>query len=201
MFHHLLECEKKNMAQQTRTPEETPPKKRAFLSHRMRVALALFIIALAVILTLFFAPHERDSGNVTGDSLPVTVTVTNQVASLNVNHSAVYNTVHFTVTQVTEAKSFSDDLKRGGNYVVRVEMMVQGDANQQAPVGLNYPALVRLQLANGQSIAPKLVNLSPDVLPSKAINGYIDFALSAPIPDLSGMSLQIGSGTTIPFGG
>ncbi len=47
----------------------------ASIPPRVRVAIALAIIAILAVLS-FFAPPEKDATNVTGDTLPETVTVT-----------------------------------------------------------------------------------------------------------------------------
>src|SRR5579859_1336648 len=96
-------------------------KKRFRLSRRARIVVALAIIAFFVVLA-FFLPYERDSTIVVGDTVGPTVTAKNLVGTLTVNHSFDYNNVHYTVTKVSLAGSFSGDHKPGGVYTVRVEM-------------------------------------------------------------------------------
>lgn len=175
-----------------------PTKKRPLLSHRMRVALALIVIGIAVLFTFLFAPRARDSGNVTGDTLPATITVTNPVATLVVNRSADFNNVHLTVTKVMQAASFSDDPRREGKYTVRVQLIIRGKEGQHGPIGLDYATLARLQLPDGQQIAPKLVAIAPVVLPNQAQSGYIDFPLSRQV-DLSSLTLRLGTQAALPF--
>jgi len=177
---------------------EAPAKKRSLLSYRLRVILFLIGIAILVVLTLLYAPRERDSSNITGDAIPLTVTVTNPLGSMTVNHGVGFQNAHITVTQVMQATSFSDDIKRGASYVVRVGLMVLNRSNPQQPIHIDYPSQARLQLANGQMIAPWLISVSPSILPHSTVSGYIDFAVSAP-QQLEGMALVLGENTRIAF--
>ncbi|MGH2495457.1 MAG: hypothetical protein ACRDIV_12205 [Ktedonobacteraceae bacterium] len=174
-----------------------PIKKRPRVSHRAKVIIALVIIGIAVVFA-FFAPPEGDSDNITGDTVPSTLTVTNLIGSMTVNRGADYNHIHITVASVQQASKFSDDHKHAGAYTIRVALSVQSDKGQQSPVGIDYAAVARLQLANGQRIAPKLVNMSPNVLPNQTYTGFIDFPVDSPVT-LSGLTLQLGSSSPVPF--
>lgn len=177
---------------------QAPAKKRPLLSYRLRVILFLVGIAVLVVLTLLYAPRERDSANVTGDAIPITVTVTNPLGSLTVNRGVDFQSAHITVTRVIQASSFSDDSKRGGKYVVRVELMAQNKSNPQTAIHIDYPSQSRLQLANGQLVMPRLISISPSILPHSTASGFIDFAVAAP-QQLSGMSLVLGGSTQVMF--
>jgi hypothetical protein len=174
-------------------------KKRPRLSPTARVVIALAIIGLAVVLSFFLPGGHEDASNVTGDTVPSTAVVTNFVSALTVNRSVDFNHVHFTVTSVTQAAAFSDDLRRGGKYTVRVELQASSENGNQAPVGIDYPALVRLLTLDGQAIAPKLVSIAPLVLPNQSRNGYIDFPVNTQV-DLSSLMLRLGSGAMVAFG-
>lgn len=176
---------------------ETTTRKRPFLSRRARIILALAIIAIAVVVS-FFLPPERDAANVTGDALPITVTITNPVGNINVNRGVDFNQVHFTVTNVIQAKAFSDDRRSVGVYTIRVELVAQSKQELQGPVGIDFPSLARLQLADGQLISPKLVNMSPVFLPKQSVHGYIDFPVASPV-NLASLTLRLGSVTTLSF--
>jgi len=177
---------------------EAPAKKRPLLSYRVKVVLFLIGIALLVVLTLLYAPHERDSTNVTGDAIPITVTVTNPLGSLTVNRGVNFQSAYISVTQVIQASSFSDDAKRGGSYVVRVELSAQNKSNPQNPISIDYPSQARLQLPNGLLVAPRLISISPIILPHSTVSGFIDFALASP-GQLSGMALLLGSSEQVAF--
>jgi hypothetical protein len=172
--------------------------KRPHLSRRVWVILAIAIIAFAVVLS-FFLPHEQTASTLVGDVTTPSVAVTNLVSTLTVNRSVDFNNVHFTVTKVSQAAAFSDDPKRIGAYTIRVEMQAKSESGDQAPIGINYPSLVRLLLRNGQAISPKLVSLAPVVLPTQEQSGYIDFPVNTHV-DLSSLMLRLGNETTIPFG-
>lgn len=176
---------------------ETPTRKRPFLSRRARVILALAIIAVAVVVS-FFLPRERDASNVTGDALPITVTITNPVGSISVNRGVDFNQVHFIVTNVTQAGAFSDDRRSAGTYTIRVELVAKSNQQLQGPVGIDFSSLARLQLADGQLVSPKLIDMSPVFLPQQTVNGYIDFPVASPV-NLSSLALRLGSTTTLSF--
>lgn len=185
------------MSSPTEVQSPGPLKKRPRISHRAKVIIALVIIGIGVVLA-FFAPPEGDSNNITGDTIPSTLTVTKLVGSISVNRGADYNHVHITVAGVQQASKFSDDRKRIGAYTIRVHLTAQADRGQQSPIGLDYAANARLQLPGGQLIAPKLVNMSPNVLPNQTYSGFIDFPVDTPV-NLSSLSLQLGSSSSVPF--
>ena len=174
-------------------------KKHPRLSSRAKVIIALAIIGLFVVLSFFLPGRHEEASNVTGDTVPSTAVVTNFVSALTVNRSVDFNHVHFTVTSVTQASAFSDDLRRGGKYTVRVELQASSENGNQAPVGIDYPALARLLTPDGQVIAPKLVSIAPLVLPNKSQSGYIDFPVNTQV-DLSSLTLRLGNQTMVAFG-
>jgi hypothetical protein len=169
-------------------------------SHRVRVTLALIVIAIAVVLS-FLSPIKEQDPNIGLISDPPTATavVTSLVGTLPVNRSADFRDIHLTVTTVEEAGKFSDDNKRAGAYTLRVQVHVQPGAAVQSPVGIDYASLVRLVLPDGQTVAPKLISLPAVVLPEQAKDGYFDFPLLAQVP-LSSLVLRLGSETTVAFG-
>jgi hypothetical protein len=167
-------------------------------SSRVRVGLALVIIAIAVIVS-FFLPKEQDPNiGLSSDSVTPTVGVTHPVATLAVNHATAFRDIHLTVTNVEEASAFSDDLKPSGAYTVRVYVHVQPGASLKAPQGITYPTLVRLVLPDGRKVAPKLIALPPVVFPGQASDGYFDFAMASQIP-LSALTLSLGDEAAVGF--
>lgn len=185
------------MASSTEVQAPGPVKKRPRLSHRAKVIIALVIIGIAVVLA-FFAPSEGDSNNITADTIPATLTVTNLIGSLTVNRGADYNHVNITVANALQASKFSNDHKRNGTYTVRVALTVRTDKGQQSPVGIDFSSVARLQLANGQLIAPKLVNMSPNILPNQTYTGFVDFPVDTSV-DLASLALRLGSSSSVPF--
>jgi len=172
--------------------------KRMLKIPRVRVILALVAIGLVTVIA-FFAPKEPDPNiGLNNDPAAPTIGITNPVGSLTVNRSLTYNNVQFTVTQTQEAGAFSDDRKRTGMYTVRVQVHVQPGKQVQSPVGIDFASLVHLILPNGQSVSPKLVNLSPVVLPQQSSDGYFDFPVSTQI-SLSTLTLTMGSSASVSF--
>jgi hypothetical protein len=174
-------------------------KEHLYLSPRARIIVALAVIALLVVIVVFFFPRERDSTIVVGDTVGLAVTAKNLVSTLTVNRSFDYNNVHYTVAKVSLASAFSDDHKPAGVYTVRVEIQARSDSSLQAPIGIEYPSLVRLILPGGQSITSKLVSLPPLFLPGGSQSGFFDFPVNTQV-DLSTLMLKMGNETTIAFG-
>src|SRR5262249_32343501 len=169
-------------------------KKRPFLSRRAKVIAALAVISFFVVLA-FFLPSEGDSNNITGDSaITPTVSITNLVATLIVNRSADLNGVRVTIRQVQEAAAFSNDPKHAGIYTVRV--YIQAFNRGQAPVGIDYPAQVRLLLPGGRAVTPKYIAVAPVMLPNQKREGFIDFPVSSQL-DLSSLALRLDSNTMV----
>ncbi len=168
-------------------------------SSRVRTTLALVIIGLAVIVVLLGGSREADP-NIGLGANPETPTVgiSNSVAALTVNRGLVYQHVSITVTTVQEASAFSDDRKRNGTYTVRVQVHVQPGNEIQSPQGMNYLALVRLILPNGEAIAPKLISVLPLIVPKRPQDGFFDFPLTTTV-DLSSLTLRVGEANAIAF--
>jgi len=195
------------MSQDTQSSQEPkleqeaqlPVKKRGWFSRippRMRTLLAIVVIVIAVVLA-FRGPSEGESDNVTGDPAFIpTVGITNMVDSVSVNKSVDVKGLRLTVTQVMEAKKFSDDRKRAGIYTVRVLMHTNNKTS--APIAVPYDAVVRLTLVNGQEVAPKYISVLPVTLPNQSVSGFIDFPIASQVP-LSSLTLHFGSDATMTF--
>ena len=163
--------------------------KKFWQSPRNRTILGIVIIAILVVYTFLYAPKEPDANiGLINDSATPTVGITHLVGTLNVNHSMDVQGVHITVTQVQEAAAFSDDRVREGAYTVRVYMHTLNPG--KSTIGLKYPTLARLVLPGGEVVKPKLVNLSPVVLPGLQQSGYIDFPVTTQI-SLSSLTLHM----------
>ncbi len=168
------------------------------LSPRMRIILAIAVIAVAVVLA-FYGPKEGEVDNVTGDPDPAfvpTVGITNKVDTLSVNKSVDVKGLQLVVSQATEATKFSDDRKRAGTYTVRVMMHTKNTSPN--PIGIQFDSYIRLVGADGQVIAPKYVSLLPVTLPSSSRDGYADFPLASQVP-LTSLTLRFGNDATMAF--
>lgn len=177
-----------------------PTIKRLLKMPRVRVALGIAIIAIAVIavfLSPYKEPDDPDIGLINNPN-PPTVAVTNPIAVLTVNRSLHYEQMTLTITNVQEAGAFSDDEKANGKYTVRVNVQVQPDNTLQSPLPVDYSALVRLVLPGGHALESKLINLQPVVFPGKSQDGYFDFAVNSPV-SLASLSFKFTGVPMIAF--
>ncbi len=195
MSHDIQSSQEPKLEQEL----QLPVKKRGWFSRippRMRTLLAIVVIAIAVVLA-FHGPSEGESDNVTGDPAFIpTVGITNMVDSVSVNKSVNVKGLRLTVTQVMEATKFSDDRKRAGVYTVRVLMHTRNDT--PSVIAVQYDALVRVVLPNGQEVAPKYISVLPATLPGQPLSGFMDFPIASQVP-LSSLTLHFGSDATMTF--
>lgn len=185
--------------QQGKRPAPVKKKRGLFarMSPRMRATLGVIVIAIAVI-GAFLGPKEggSEADNALGDpAVTPTVVVSNTVGNTTFKQVVTVQGVKLTFTQATEASKFSDDRQRGGNYTVRVYASATNTTNE--PVGMLFNQIVRLTTSDGQSIAPKYISLSPNILPKQGQDGFIDFPLSSTVP-LGSLNVHIGN-ETIPL--
>ncbi len=197
MFRHII-----HICYEAEQPVSMSTIKRLLKMPRVRVALGIAIIAIAVLAVLLSPYREPDDPNIglINDPNPPTVVVTHPIAALNVNRGLYYQQMTLTITNVQEAGAFSDDAKTtGGTYTVRVNVHVQPESALKSPLAVNYAALVRLMLPDGQIIASKLINLQPVVFPGKAQDGYFDFGINTQVA-LASLSFKLSGAPTIAFG-
>lgn len=171
------------------------------MSPMKRAVLGIGIIAALVVLGVMYGPRYNDSNTTTGDVVPATVTVTNELGSLNINRSLVYQGVAITITRVAQAHSFSDDGKSAYahvNEIVRVYVHVQAPSNQSGPVGIDYSTLATLVKPDGTQLKARLLQISPDILPGQRQDGFFDFWVNAPL-QLSTLTFRL-NGNMIAFG-
>src|SRR5260221_14779705 len=109
-------------------------KKHPRLSSRAKVIIALAIIAFAVVLSFFLPGKHEDASNVTGDTVPATLTVTNPAGTFTVDRSVDFNNGYLPVPRVTPAPAFSEHSNRAGKYTVRVELQPRSEKGSQAPI-------------------------------------------------------------------
>ena len=172
------------------------PKKRRFLSARTGTLIAIAVIMLAVILTLFYAPPEGETNNATGDAeMTPTLGITHLAETLDINHTFQYKGVDITLSQAMIATKFSDDRSRAGVYTVRVTVQTQNKG--QGIIGIPYASLAQLVLPDGQVVASKRVSVNPVDMPNSTQSGFFDFPVATQVP-LSSLTLQFGQ-NTVPF--
>lgn len=172
--------------------------KRPLLSRRGRVILALAIILGVTVLGLLYGPQDGDDENITGDVPPGegTLQITNLLDTVTINHSLEVKGVQIAFTKAMLASAYSDDIKPGGTYTVRV--VAQTTYNGRQPVGIDYYSLARLKLPDGSVIHTKLISLPVDQLPNSPQTGFLDFAVANKVP-LSELTLLFGNQPPIAF--
>jgi hypothetical protein len=133
-----------------------------------------------------------------------TATTPVPITTFNIQRTATYAGLNFTVTSVQYASSFADDGIHASQGIARVNMI----AANKSPDHINviYYDIARLLPPKGSPIAPTNVTLSVDPASNTSASGWIDFPFSSAIP-LSSLKLQLGSASlgetlvTIPFSG
>jgi hypothetical protein len=172
-------------------------KKRRFMSARVGTLIAIAVIMLAVILTLFYAPPEGETNNATGDAeVTPTLGITNLMETLEVNHTFQYKGIDITLSQAMIATKFSDDRTRAGTYTVRIKVQTQNKG--QSVIGIEYASLAQLVLPDGEVIASKRVSVNPVEMPHSTQTGFFDFPVATKM-SLSSLALRFDT-TTIPLG-
>jgi hypothetical protein len=157
------------------------PQKKNWLSSLppwVRTGIGIGIIAVAVVWGVAYGPRYNDTNTTTGEGLPQPVEVTGSVSKLELHRSLVYQGVSVTVTDVEQAQAFSDDGKSTHHkvpYIIRLNLHVQSPSSQAGPVGIEYPKVARLVLADGTELTCNLADISPAILPGHDEEGFLDF--------------------------
>jgi hypothetical protein len=131
---------------------------------------------------------------------PSTINVT----TFNVQRTATYANLNFTVVNAQYAISFPDDTIQTELALVRLNMRVTNKSTDQ--VSVIYYDVARLLVPGSKPIAPTNVHLSTGPKPGSSEMGWIDFPVAKSV-QLSALRLQLGSVAigetllTIPFSG
>lgn len=118
-----------------------------------------------------------------GDTLPV-------ITTFNVQRTATYADLYFTVLNAQYASSFQNDPIQTGQAIVRVNMRVTNKSTDQ--VSVIYYEVARLIVPDAKPISPTNVHLSTGPKPGSSEIGWIDFPVSKGM-QLSALRLQLGS--------
>lgn len=174
---------------------------RAMASRGAATALAVMLILMFSGIIFFMAySHLPRAGagnsNTTSDLVTPTVAMTRPIGSLTLNRNVVVNGVQITVTQVQQAAGFSDVQQQAGPYTVRV--YVQTKNSGQAPVGINFSAQARLLLPDGRAISPRVMSISPVMMPHVTQVGFFDFPVQKPV-SLRTLTLHLDTQMVISF--
>jgi hypothetical protein len=124
--------------------------------------------------------------------------------TFNVQRTADYAGLQYTVVNIQYATSFADDGIHPGSAVVRVNMNVANKTSEQ--ISVIYYDIARLLAPHISALNPTNVSLSVGPKPGTSETGWIDFSAPAGL-QLSALKLQLGSTqlgeylVTIPFTG
>jgi hypothetical protein len=165
------------------------------LSPRARTILAVLVIALATVLTAFYAPPQKPSP-ILGPEEPETATVVNTYGSVTINRELEFQGVHITVKTAELADKFSDDKNRKGKYTLRV--MIDAINNGNDVIGVPYADEVYLLLPDGQQVRTKRMSIKPAAMPATLQTGFLDYPLAERV-DIANLKLAFSNGTVIPF--
>jgi len=124
--------------------------------------------------------------------------------TFEVQRTATYAGLAYTVENVQYATSFTDDAIHSGAAIVRLNMHVANKSTDQ--ITIIYYDIARLLAPNLDPISPTNVSLSVGPKPGTSENGWIDFSAPQAL-QLNTLKLQLGSTqlgeylVTIPFTG
>lgn len=116
-----------------------------------------------------------------------------KVSTVNVQRSAIYADLNFTLVDIQYAKSFSDDPIHLGAATVRAIIQLKNPTSNT--IDLEYYDIVRLNVPKRQPIAPTNLTLAATPAAGATVNGWIDFPVASPI-SLSALTLQLGNAAT-----
>jgi len=126
------------------------------------------------------------------------------ITTFNVQRTATYAELYFTVLNAQYATSFSDDTIQSSSEVVRLNMRVTNKSTDQ--VSVIYYDVARLLVPGSKPIAPTNVHFSTGPKPGSSEIGWLDFPVAKGV-QLPTLELQMGSAplgetlVTIPFSG
>ncbi len=126
------------------------------------------------------------------------------ILTFNVQRTASYAGLDFTIVNAQYATSLADDGIQSGSGVVRLNMKVANKSTDQ--INIVYYDIARLLAPKLSPIAPTNVSLSVGPKPGTSETGWIDFSVFSAL-QLNTLQLQLGSTTlgeslvTIPFTG
>ena len=114
------------------------------------------------------------------------------VLTFEVQRTAPYAGLEFTLVNAQYATTFIDDDIHSGSGVVRLNMKVANNSSDQ--INIVYYDIARLLAPKLSPIAPTNVSLSVGPKPHTSETGWLDFSVSSPL-QLSTLQLQLGSTT------
>ncbi len=160
------------------------------------LALGVVILGVASFAAWGWLQNALSPINVHSTPIPIT--------TLQVQRTASYAGLDFTIISAQYATSFAGDDIHSGQAIVRLNMHVANKSTDQVQVV--YYDVARLLAPKVSPIAPTNTNLSIGPKPSASETGWLDFSVPQSL-QLDTLKLQLGSTTlgeslvTIPFRG
>jgi hypothetical protein len=181
--------DEKHLSPTTRTVADLPGKRQAAIFWPTLgglFILGLFILGVVTYSAAnWFNSLQSNSSSAAQHPLPI--------SSINVQRSASYSDLSFTLVSVQTAKSFSDDPISAGPMMVRTILHVANPTN--STIDLTYYDVARLLLPGKTPIVPTNLNLAATLLKGANQSGWIDFPVSNG-SKLATLKLQLGSAAT-----
>jgi hypothetical protein len=169
---------------------------RQWLLFSVLLIVGIFIISTVSFTVWGWLQHVKISINPA--STPISI------QTFNVQRTADYAGLEYTVVNVQYAPSFADDGIHSGAATVRVNMKAANKSSEQ--ISVIYYDIARLLVPKGSALNPTNVSLSAGPQPGKSETGWIDFSAPQGL-QLASLKLQLGSSqlgeylVTIPFTG
>ncbi len=162
-------------------PKNTNPKRQWLL---FSILLLVGLIILGSVSSLAWGWLKNIHISINPASTPI------PIQTFNVQRTADYAGLEYTLVNVQYATSFADDGIHSGVAVVRVTMHVANKSSDQ--ISVMYYDIARLLAPHLNPLIPTNTSLSAGPPPGNSETGWIDFSVPQAVP-LSTLKLQLGS--------
>src|SRR5437764_1308668 len=155
---------------------------RQWLLFSSLIVLGLIVLALVSSTALGWLKNVNFSFNPAPTPIPTT--------TFNVNRTATYAGLNYSVLNVQYATSFADDGIQSSPAIVRLNMKVTNPSTDQ--ISVIFYDIARLITPKLNPISPTNISLSVGPKPGKSENGWIDFPVTVRM-QLDTLKLRLGS--------
>lgn len=176
--------------------EKSTNPSRQWLLFSLLLIVGIFVISTVSVTAWGWLQHVKISINPASTPVPI--------QTFNVQRTADYAGLEYTVINVQYAPSFADDGIQSGATIVRLNMKVANKSSEQ--ISVIYYDIARLLVPKSTALNPTNVSLSAGPQPEKSETGWIDFSAPQGL-QLASLKLQLGSSqlgeymVIIPFTG